>query len=144
MMSVQRHEIDQRVGALLGLKMGFEHRGLWTIAARDAGRLLRRDRPAAMLARAKERGETSLRVETRTAIPIDRAVAGNKGGGPAVTDQRIVFDERHGPQENSTMTLISSGCRCSDRVQCSAGSRRVIIMSSQRLSAFRKASPAIS
>ena len=85
------------VAAPSGLKMRFEHQGLWTIAARDAARLtLWCNEPAAVIGRAQERGETGARVESRQAQPVDRAVLAYEGGRMAVTDQGVVFDaERH-------------------------------------------------
>src|SRR5258708_37794031 len=75
MVAAERHEIDQGGGAFPGLKMGFENERARPVAPRDAGLLLRRDEPAAVIARAEQRGEASFRIEPRPAQPGDRSVA---------------------------------------------------------------------
>ena len=145
MLPAHRHEIDQGGCAVIGLEMGFEHQSVRPIPAGDAGFPARRNRPSPVFAGAEQRRKAGLRIEPRAAEPVDRAIAGDQRRGTAIADDRIVFDAGgHCAQENSTMTLMSSGCRSSDCVHCSTGSRRVIRLVSQAWSARANASPAIS
>ena len=90
---MDRHEIDQRDRAVLGLEVRFEDQRVGAIAPRDLGvPVARRDDEAAVLARAEQRREAGIRVEARPAQPVDRAIAADQRGALAVADQRVVFD----------------------------------------------------
>ena len=59
--SADRHEVDQRHGAVLGFETGFEDQRARPIAPRDSGYVVaRRDLEAAMLARAEQRREARI------------------------------------------------------------------------------------
>ena len=127
----QRHEVDQRDGAVGGLEVGLEDQRVGAVAARDARRSARRgamrQRPCSGVA--EQRGEAGAGVEARPAQPVDRAVAADQRGGLAVADQRVVLDARWayvGLAVKSMMTLMSSGWRSSAVGQRSSGTRRVI------------------
>ncbi len=90
--AAERHEIDKSHGAVAGLELRFEDKRIRPIAPRDAGRLARRDKPAAMIVRSKQRGKARLGIKARPAQPVDRAVARHQRGAPAIADQRVIFD----------------------------------------------------
>ena len=144
MPAAQRHEVDHGRRAILGFEGCFQHQGVRPIPAGDLGVAARRNQPASVLGGPEQRGKTGFGIEPWAAEPVDRAVAGHQRRGATIADDRIIFDAGgHCAQENSMMTLISSGCRSSDRVHCSTGSRRVIRPLSQVLSARTSASWAI-
>ena len=92
MIVVERHEIDQRGGALVGLETGFKDERARPITAGDARRLARRHQPAAVVGGAEQRGKTRSRIKARPAQPVDRAVARNKRGAFAIADHGVIFD----------------------------------------------------
>ena len=66
-----RHEIDQCGGAVRRFEMGLQHQGIGAVVARDASVQLRRDQPAAVLARAEQCSEAGFGIKTWPAQPIN-------------------------------------------------------------------------
>jgi hypothetical protein len=91
----QRHEVDNRRAAGVGLKFGFEDEGAGAITpANCENRLLRSKQPTTILDCSKQSGEASRRIEAGPAQPIDRAVEADQSRCLAVADQRILFDAK--------------------------------------------------
>src|SRR4029079_8762529 len=87
--AAERHEVDERDGALGRLEVRFEDERMLTIAPADRriGRA-RRDQPPSVFRPAEEGGEAGARVEARPAEPVDRPRARNERGRLAVADER--------------------------------------------------------
>ena len=88
-----RHEVDERCGSLGTLEACLQNHGVGPISTRyPSGSILRGDEPAAVFRRAEERREARVRIKTWPTQPIDGAIATNKRGCLAVSDERVVFN----------------------------------------------------
>ena len=88
----QRQRVDHPHRSARGRKGGFEHVRVRHVSARavEWNRRLNDERAAAR--GVEDRREHARRVHVREAQPIDGAVARHERGGPAVANQRVVFD----------------------------------------------------
>ena len=94
-LAVDGHQIDHGDAALFGLELRLEDQRPFAVAAADllhsAGR---RQQPAAIFRRSKERREERIRVEARETEPVDRPVLGDEREAAEVGDDGVVFDAR--------------------------------------------------
>ena len=96
-----RHEVDQPHRAGGGGEKRLQNQAVAAIAPGRAERRAflslygRRDQPAAMFRGAQKGGEAGIRIETRHAQPVDRAVAADQRRGAAIADHGIIFDAHH-------------------------------------------------
>ncbi len=92
----RRHEVDDGHRAVFGLKLRLQDQRIVPVSARAAHYVFRRrNQPAAVLGRAEERRKTRVRIESRPAQPVDRAVKADESGGFAVPDQAVIFYSGH-------------------------------------------------
>jgi hypothetical protein len=73
---MSRHKVDERRGSLRILEADLQDQRVRPISPCYPGRVVfRRNQPASMLGRAKERRETGVRIKPRPAQPINGAIA---------------------------------------------------------------------
>src|SRR5580704_9643998 len=70
----RRHEVDQRNGACLRFEFSFENERSVSVLATNRIRLCGSDRPAPVLLRSKESGETRARIEIWETKPVERTL----------------------------------------------------------------------
>ncbi len=121
---VDRHEVDQKGGAIIGFECGFEDHGAGPVAARDAGgRIFRADLPSAGLGRIEQRAEAGGAVEAGPAEPVYRAVAADQGGGLAVADQAVFLEIWRELQRFRQAGALNLPGHTSGRLNCRGTSR---------------------
>src|SRR6202035_4669725 len=107
----RRHEIDHDGNTIGGLDRGFENQRMATIISRhfSAG-VCRLDRPSPVVLCAEEIGETSGRIETWPAKPVDGQVAPDEGRRLAIANDRIILDV-HRHRSASGVNISENGHR---------------------------------
>src|SRR5262249_6178212 len=89
----RRHEVDHAVGAAIAAELRIEDERLRPVSLRGLAYGRRGpDREASMLIAPEERREARIRVEARSAEPVDSPPARDERRGLRVADQPVVLD----------------------------------------------------